>query len=486
VTISAVAVAPVGAIRALGDAIDRAKNDYRLKPVTVVVPTNACGVMSRRALGRKIGIAAVDMVTLNRLAELLAGPVLAAESRSPMSTPVIDLAIAGVLNKTPGQFRSVASHPSTTIAIRGIHQELRLAGPAAAERLATRSSRGREVVRVSNAVTHALSPSWYDEADLLSTAANIAQTDLPRGLAHVVIYLPDQMDGLALAFVRALGIRANVQIITQLVGNPAADAESNRLLSDLGVQAGRAVANNPTRILPRAIVSTTDADDEARIATRAALDAARAGTPLERIAILWPTHRPYARLVEHHLSKAGIRWNGRPGTSVAERLAPRLVLDLLDVDRRGLRRQSLFDLLADVPARDAEGKYLPTAEWERVSREAGIARDDDWGRRLGAMTNNKRWAEPAASLETFINDLRGHLGHPSRKERWWEWAQWCTDQLDLWLGRHSLERLDESEYRAWESLTRALDRLRYLDPVGEPVTRHQFRATLLAELDSGG
>jgi ATP-dependent helicase/nuclease subunit B len=489
VTISAVAVAPFDALGALGEAIDVAKVNNRLAPITVVVPTNTCGVMSRRFLGREIGIAAVDMVTLNRLAELIAGPVLAAESRSPMSTPVIDLAIAAVLGENPGQFRSVASHPSTTIAIREIHQELRLAGDEATKRLATRSRRGREIVRVSNAITKNLKATWYDEADLLSTAAAIAKTDLPRGLEQVIIYLPDQLDGLALAFVSALGLRANVQIITQLVGVPSADAASHRLLSDLGVQAEgvkleQAASNDVSRVAPNAIVSTTDADDEVRIATRAVFEAARAGTPLERISILWPTHRPYARLVEHHLSSAGIRWNGRPGTGVAERLAPRLILDLLDVDQRGLRRRNLFDLLADVPARDDHGKYLPTAEWERVSREAGVARDDDWGRRLGAMTDSPRWAEPAASLETFIGDLRGRLGHPERKERWWEWAQWCTDELDRWLGRHSLERLDESEYRAWESLTRALDRLRHLDPVGEPVTRHQFRSTLEAELDS--
>ena len=48
------------------------------------------------------------------------------------------------------------------------------------------------------------------------------------------------------------------------------------------------------------------------------------------------------------------------------------LLDVLDVDRRGLRGRSFFGLLADRPLRDTAGEYLPTASWERVSREAGV------------------------------------------------------------------------------------------------------------------
>ena len=160
-------------------------------------------------------------------------------------------------------------------------------------------------------------------------------------------------------------------------------------------------------------MSTTDADEEVREATRLVVDAARSGTPFERIAVLWPAQRPYARLVEHHLTAADIPWNGRPGTTLAERLAPRLLLDLLDVDRRGLRRRSLFDMLADLPLRDGDGEYLPTASWERVSREAGVARDDDWDRRLGSLGTSERWGASAESLRAFVAELRRQLGHPA-------------------------------------------------------------------------
>ena len=71
------------------------------------------------------------------------------------------------------------------------------------------------------------------------------------------------------------------------------------------------------------MVSTTDADDEVRLAVRAVVDGARRGTRFDRMAVLWPTRRPYARMVEHQLTAAGIPWNGRPGTGTDERMVPR-------------------------------------------------------------------------------------------------------------------------------------------------------------------
>jgi ATP-dependent helicase/nuclease subunit B len=491
VPISATLVAPRDALAALATAISRAKGADPLAPVTVAVPTNTCGVMTRRALGRRGGIAGVDMVTLNRLAELIAGPLLAAEGRSPMSTPVIDLTVAALLDGDPGPFGAVATHPSTVVALRELHSELRLADPVAVMQLRDESLRGRQAERVSSAITAALEARWYDEADLFSVATRSVERVVPDRLRSLVLYLPLELSGLAIGFVRALAGRIDVRIVVQLVGDPDADADSRQLLDALGaldpddagvtdVEGSRHEASAH----PVAIVSTTDADEEAREAVRLVVDAARTGIPFERIAVLWPAQRPYARLVEHHLTAADIPWNGRPGTGLAERLAPRLVLDLLDVDRRGLRRRNVFDMLADVPMRGPDGEHVPTASWERVSREAGVARDDDWDRRLGSLAGSDRWSTSAASLQAFIADLRSQLGHPAATRTWADWAAWCTEQLELRLGRHTIERLAEPEYRAYEALTGALDRLGHLDPVSAPVTRHRFRAILAAELDA--
>jgi ATP-dependent helicase/nuclease subunit B len=480
VPISATLVAPHRALDALAASIADAKGHDALATVTVAVPTNTCGVMTRRALGRAGGIAGVDMVTLNRLAELIAGPRLAAAGRSPMSTPVIDLTIDAILADDPGPYRAVATHPSTIVALRDLHAELRLADPVAIERLREQSARGRHALRVSDAVTAALQRRWYDEADLFDAATDRVASGDDLGLRSVILHLPDELPGRAIRFVRALGDRLDVRLVMQSAGG--SDHGDHDLLDSLGV-AATTTDVPPATATPRAIVSTTDADEEVRAATRLVVEAARAGTPFERMAVLWPAQRPYARLVEHHLDTAGIPWNGRPGTTIGEHLVPRLILDLLDVDRRGLRRRNLFDLLADVPLRDADGEFLPTAGWERVSREAGVARDDDWNRRLGALRGSDRWGASAESLQAFVGELRTDLGHPSTTRSWHDWATWCTDQIDRRFGRQAIDHLSEPEYRAYEALTAALDRLAHLDPVSAPVTRHRFRTTLEAELD---
>ncbi len=483
VTLTAVVVRPAEALDELARSIEAAKGSDRLAPVTVVVPTNTCGVMARRALGRRVGIVGVDMVTLNRLAELIAGPGLATSGRSPMSSSMVDLAVARALDTQPGSFRSVAGHPTTIVALRRLHEELRLAGPEASRRLADTSSRAQAALRISRAVTALLEAEWYDEADLFREATHLIATGAIPPLPPIVVHLPDDLAGLAVGFVRALATRVPVRIVCTSMGDEL-HGDAHDLLSALGVDAP-ALAPSHDRIERRVkVVSTTDADDEVRHATRAVLDAARSGLAFERIAVLWPSQRPYARLVEHHLTAARIPWNGRPGTSVAERLAPRLVLDLLDIDRRGLRRHGFFSLVADVPPADPNGGFWPTAAWERTSRQAGVARDDDWNVRLGSLVGSERWGDSAGSLLAFVTDLRSSLGHPNQQRPWSDWSQWCVDQLDRWVGRARLERLPEIEFRAWEALTTALDRLRHLDPVGDPVTRHRFRAALESELDA--
>ena len=63
---------------------------------------------------------------------------------------------------------------------------------------------------------------------------------------------------------------------------------------------------------------------------------------------------------------ADVPWNGRPGTGTGERMVPRVLAELLELDRRGLRRTDLMTLLGDVPARGADGRRVPTARWERI------------------------------------------------------------------------------------------------------------------------
>ena len=475
---------PPDVLAALAAAIEQAKGGDRLAPVTVVVPTNVAGVMARRGLGRQPGILGVDMVTLNRLAELLAGPALAHAKRRPVSAPLLDLTIRQVLDEAPGIYGPVAHHPATVVALRELHQELRLAGEESRERLA-RSRRGREAVRISNAVTRMLRRQWYDEADLFAGATERLRTEPVPGLDHIVLYLPNPYEDAARRFVAELAATRSITIMSVTTGDEAADAEPRRL-------AAQFVSDTPpagltaTVATPAQVVSVTDADDEVRVAVRTIVDAARGvltgkPVPLERIAVLWPSQSPYARLVEHHLTTDGIAWNGPSGTELVERIAPRLLLELLGLDRRGLQRRAVFEFLADLPVRDHEGRPLRTGEWERVSRVAGLSGDDDWERRLGRLTGSDRWGEVATSLLEFVTDLRKRLGRPTDTKPWTDWVEWCDGELRSWLGPGAISRFSDPEYRAWEALMTTLERLRSLDAIA-PATRHEFRAVLEAEL----
>ncbi len=495
---------------ALAAAVGSAKRGDPLRPVTVLVPTNAAGVMCRRRLGRDVGIAAVDFVTLYRLAERLAGPALRAEQRLPVSTAVVDLAVRAVLSNHRTAFDEVAHHPSTVVALRDLHRELRMAGPAATARLQQASRRGRDAAHVSRLVADRLAERWYDEGDLLQRAIDVVLTSgLPADLARIAVFLPQSLGQLDLQLLRALGEQGDVTVLLGLTGERQADRD---LMTAATALVGVAPAATPVVLRAETeVVSVTDADEEVRHALRVLADAARTGTALGRIAVVWPTDRPYARLVEHHLGVAGIPWNGRPGTNVSERAVPRFLLDLLDVDRRGLRRRDLFDLLADLPVRNRAGDPVPTAMWERVSRDAGIVGDDHWVPRLRSYAAWQRrraeerhvgdddespepsapvvshTADAAESLLAFVIELRDDLGRHGAARTWAEWADWAVTQIDTRLGLDVLHRSGhaafEAEYQAYEHTVRVLDRLRHLDAVGGPPNRSEFRSVFAAEFD---
>lgn len=489
-TIRCTPVRPDAALAALADAVAAAKGDHPLAAVTVIVPTNAVGVTARRWLGGNGGVAAIELVTPGRLAERIAGAELAAAGRRPISTPLIDITVREVLRHAAGEYAPVAQHPSTVTALRDLHRELRLAGPVGAAALRGASRRGREATRVSSMVTERLADVWYDEADLIALTIERIRSGVEL-FERAVAFLPRLERGLATDLYRAIGERADVHVLVEWAAVDAVDAEAVAFAEAVGSPVRAPHPPPPSAPTATQIVSTTDADEEVRHAVRRLVDAARAGIPFARMSLVWPTDRPYARLVEHHLDAAGLPWNGRPGALVTERLVPRFLLDLLDLDRRGLRRNELFDMLADVPVHAVGGGRVSVARWERLARAAGITRDEHWQPRLAAYAASQRATDPPRTdradetdrLAAFVDDLRRDLGPRSRTRTWQEWAEWCERQVLYRLGSAVLDQLDEAERLASDHASRVLDRLRYLDAVSRPVTRGEFRAAFAAEFE---
>ena len=81
------------------------------------------------------------------------------------------------------------------------------------------------------------------------------------------------------------------------------------------------------------VVSASDADDEIRTVVRGVVDAMASGVPLERMAVLYGTDEPYARLLHEHLEAAGIAHNGVSVRSLSEGVLGRAALVVgLEID----------------------------------------------------------------------------------------------------------------------------------------------------------
>ena len=157
------------AVDALAGEVAWAKAGEPLRPVTVIVPSNYAGVATRRALARRGGVAGLTVVTLYRLAELLAGPALARSGRIPVSSPVVSTAVRTALAEEPGLFGPVADQPSTVEALRRAHCELRDLGPEE-RRMLGQDARSAAVLAIDARVTALLQGQWFDETDLMAAA----------------------------------------------------------------------------------------------------------------------------------------------------------------------------------------------------------------------------------------------------------------------------------------------------------------------------
>ncbi len=509
------------ATRALHRLLAAAKAAEPLAPVTVVVPSNHVGVTARRLLasdrlgpvsGRGRGLVATTFLTPYRLAELLGAADLAGQGRRPVSTPVLTAGVRQVLAQAPGLFTAVADHPATESALVTSYRELRDLPPGALDAVARTGARAAEVVRIHRATRAALEASWSDEEDLMvaATARLAADPAAATALGTVVVHLPQRLSLHAAALLRTVARHTPTTVVAGTTGDPAADAEVTTALARLGLDLPpdptlaplSTVAPDRTRI-----VSASDADDEVRHAVRAVVEAVRAGTPLDRIAVLHTAPDPYARLVHEHLGAAGISVNGASPVPLAARVAGRVLLGLFALPEQGWSRHAVLAWLGTGPLRH-DGRPAPVAAWERISRDAGVVGGrDQWDRRLLAHADSlrsgaddiaapgadgarvaERWrqrADQALALRDLVLGLVDELERAAAAPRRWPThGRWAHRLLDRLLGPASQRAWPEAERRAGERVELALDRLGALGDVEGPVGLDVVVRTLAVELET--
>ena len=394
-------------------------------------------------------------------------------------------------------FDAVAEHPSTVVALRDLYRELRLAGdrpPSTGwRRRRAAAATWRACLRL---VADRLAPTWYDEGDLLTHAiADRRCRQLDPALTRVVVFLPQSLGPLEVDLRRARSATA---------GRCAVAARSHRRRA----ADRRSRGSRPPRCRrnPIAVAAASRAAAPPR-SCRSPTPTRRSGTPSATVVdaarrrhAARPRSRPVAdrSTVRPARRAPPRRWPASPGTGVrarkvSERLVPRFLLDLLDVDRRGLRRRDLFDLLADVPVRDRRrAAGLPSRPGSASAATPVSSRTTSGLRACGPYAASATASPPPTATATTSGDrsrrqspqsrcrrrrVAGRRSSPSsatssaapaRTRAWSEWADWAVaPDRTTGSARPRCSTLDEAEFQAWEHTTRVLDRLRHLDAVGE-------------------
>jgi ATP-dependent helicase/nuclease subunit B len=473
------------ALETLRGVVAEAKRDDPMAPVVVLAPHHVAATVARRHLaryagdaGKTQGIAGIDVTVMTRFAERVAAAALA--PRRPLTRQRLAMAWRQALLTEAGVFADVAEHPSAVRALVVAHRELRYLAPDELDRVAAAGSISADVVRLHRAVASALEAGWYDERDLLDAASSrlrVAGVD-----ATVVLYLPQDLTRSELSVVEALSATNGLVIIEGMTGAQRADDRGRRWpASDRADTTSAIPVPTATRVL-----NASDSDDEVRCVVRDVVRALQT-TAADRVAVLYTAADPYARLLHEQFAAAGIRVNGSGSRPVIERALSRALLGLLALIDDDLPRGALFRTLADAPVRDYENRRIPISLWERVSREAGVLRGEDWTIRLnryatmeqakaeaagaqgnaGAVAGSVRRSEAAQQLANFVGRLRDELNRASSMNTWSDLSTWCQDLIASLFGAgKDLTRVPLEEQHAAARIMTVLGGLHGLDDGG--------------------
>lgn len=493
------------AYAALAEVVADIKGDDPLTPVILIVPGERIGIAARRALARgptsgTPGIAALRVVTLRRFAEILAGDELTRTGRRPITGPVLIGAIRSLLAETPGIFAPVVRHVGTARALIEAHRKLRPLSETTLDELATHGAVVADTVRLHRALERRLAARTFDEVDLLATATRaVDRQGVPE---RVVLFLPQDLDAAESALLAAIARLCELHVVVGFTGDTTADEGPLAACRALGVepQTGETPATADT------VVHASDPDDEVRGVVRLVVTAL-GERPGHRVAVLYGSADPYARLLHEHLGRAGVTLFGRGMRPTAEGRHGRAVLRLLALPDHDFRRDDVLAFVADAPVRH-RGVLAPSSAWERISRAAGVVQGDDWARLRSHARERDTWADDhsdaeawrlerarreadiAHALHTFVSDLRARLTSMAEATTWRELGDAA---LQLWsdtLNGDDNDGQAPEEQRAADRITKTLTSLAGLDDIAGPadlmLLRQLVELELTDDLDRAG
>jgi ATP-dependent helicase/nuclease subunit B len=520
-------VAPFGreASRVLRDEIAAAQADDPLAAVTVVIQRNITGLGLRRLLAsgdlgpapdtRRSGLVNTRFVTLARLVAEVAPTPEALPATSAVLQAVARTELASVKG---GRFEAVRDHAGTARSLGSAYRDLRTVSASSRRRLARSGSAARELLSLVERMETRLGHGWYDDVDRLEAAVEFlaGSSDPAIGSTDrhpVVIHLPLQLSAPQCRFVSALAGRRPVTVIIGATGDAGADSTARDMVARLAVEGGAppdlsGFSSGPPPQLGTAVLSAPAADAEVRTVVREVMTRFRAGTRLERMAIVHGGTGPYERLVRELLTTAEIPFSEVGSRTLATTVPGRVLAGVFELHERGWRRDEVMAWLAAGPVLDGHGAPVPATAWDLVSAEAGItAGADAWHRHLAAFIDGRSERIKELDAPDGVDagpNLRPRLVREQRRaeelgrffdelvelveavpSNWAGWVRWADRLFDRYLGRPT-QRSHPWPVGEEEALRTVRDRLgglAVLDKLGIAADRSSFRQAALAELE---
>ncbi len=149
------------------------------------------------------------------------------------------------------------------------------------------------------------------------------------------------------------------------------------------------------------VIAAPGEEREVREIARRILAAAAEGIPFDAMGILVRRPDDYRSAIRDVFAVAGIPYTWGVAPRLGETRAGRSLRLLLLARRDGFGRAAVMEFLATAELRAGEG--VEPAEWDRLSREAGIvAGREDWRRGLGRLRHRLATAPPPADDEDRV------------------------------------------------------------------------------------
>jgi ATP-dependent helicase/nuclease subunit B len=479
-----------------------------LDPLTLIVPTPYLGLHLRRELA-VTGYANIRSISLARLAESIGAERLAGAGWRPLTPSQDQAAVRGSLGRAPGLLRGSTPHQALIRTLQHLYRTFR-EQKLPSERLAEIAQLGRmgeSAVAAYHLYRSQLEESrLYDRIDLYSSAtAELADdsTRLEEWGEVIALYLSD-ITPVESDFLAAIGDAAAITHVEapfdRSLGGPDSVSDvpsSGRGQTDALNGSGESTS---TGALQRVLIAP-DAAQEVDSVVRDVLKGLDHGLRLDRVAIVYRDRETYGALVRDTLRRAGVEFAGLDGRPLSESVAGRSLLALLRIRDEDFARPAVVEwhgLLAE-----GSTGWVPVADWERLSREAGVVLGaDQWLRRMDRLID--RFSGERDDLELREDASEGQKSRVARRismtqrmrdrisalatgteppatETWESLSSWAAQLLAAFveIGRD----WDEREQEAHELIAAELEGLSASAEVESEVQVGTFRATLTEVLE---